>query len=267
MDVRAGREKILYVEGEPRDEMAFIRRAVDADSNIQVVALQRTAENKFLRLGVDGPDELASGFPKTRAELFRYRAIILGSIEASFFTHDQLAMLADFVNVRGGGLLMLGGRDSFAEGGYAGTPLADVMPIVVTRQRGSRFADVLRRSQGRADAAGRESRRRAGRARRRVVAGCDGRRCRAVTSVNHIREVKPGAVVLITGSLECRAAARVSPARRCAATSSPCSCISATVADCRSRFRFRIRGAGRWIRRRRTTIRPSSASGGRCCAG
>ena len=71
-------------------------------------------------------------FPKSRAELFQYRAIVLGSIEASFFTHDQLAMLADFVNVRGGGLLMLGGRRSFAEGGYAGTPLAQVMPVVIS---------------------------------------------------------------------------------------------------------------------------------------
>ena len=131
VEVRDGREKILYVEGEPRYEMRFIRAAVEADSNIQVVALQRTAENKFLRLSIDTADELASGFPKTRAELFHYRSIILGNMEASFFTHDQLAMLADFVNVRGGGLLFLGGRRSFAEGGYAGTPLADVMPVVV----------------------------------------------------------------------------------------------------------------------------------------
>jgi hypothetical protein len=130
VDVRDGREKILYVEGEPRSEMGYIRRAVDADSNLQVIALQRTAENKFLRLNIDAADELASGFPKTRADLYRFRAIILGNIEASFFTHDQLAMLADFVNVRGGGLLFLGGRRAFSEGGYAGTPLADVMPIV-----------------------------------------------------------------------------------------------------------------------------------------
>src|SRR5262249_46550990 len=121
-----------YVEGEPRYEIGYIRRAVEADSNIQLVALLRTAENKFLRLGVDGADELASGFPRTRAELFRYRAVILGSIEASSFTHDQLAMLAEFVNARGGGLLMLGGRRSFSEGGYAGTPLADVMPVTVS---------------------------------------------------------------------------------------------------------------------------------------
>jgi uncharacterized membrane protein len=104
--------------------MRFIRAAVEADSNLQVVALQRTAENKFLRLSIDTADELASGFPKTRAELFHYRSIILGNMEASFFTHDQLAMLADFVNVRGGGLLFLGGRRAFAEGGYAGTPLS-----------------------------------------------------------------------------------------------------------------------------------------------
>ena len=111
--------------------MQFIRAAVEADSNLQIVTLQRTAENKFYRLNVDSANDLVTGFPKTRAELFRYRSIILGNVEASFFTHDQLAMLADFVNVRGGGLLLLGGRRAFAEGGYAGTPLADVMPVVI----------------------------------------------------------------------------------------------------------------------------------------
>ena len=38
-------------------------------------------------------------------------------------------MLADFVSKRGGGLLMLGGRRSFAEGGWAGTPVAEVLPV------------------------------------------------------------------------------------------------------------------------------------------
>src|SRR6185312_6631260 len=97
VDVRDGREKILYVEGEPRYEMRFIRAAVEADSNLQVVALQRTAENKFLRIGIDSAAELDAGFPKSRADLFKYRGVIIGNIEASFFTHDQLAMLADFV--------------------------------------------------------------------------------------------------------------------------------------------------------------------------
>jgi uncharacterized membrane protein len=131
IQVEPRREKILYFEGEPRFELKFIRRAVADDKNLQVVCLQRTAEGKFLRLDVDDSEELASGFPKTREELFRYRGIVLGSVEASHFTHDQLRMLADFVSQRGGGLLALGGRLSFSEGGYAGTPVDEVLPVVL----------------------------------------------------------------------------------------------------------------------------------------
>ena len=126
------REKILYFEGEPRFEVKFLRRAVDEDENLQVSVLQRTAENKFLRLGVDGPDDLVGGFPRTRAELYKYQGIILGSIEANHFTPDQLRMINDFVNHRGGGLIMLGSQRSFAEGGYAGTPVAEILPVVLT---------------------------------------------------------------------------------------------------------------------------------------
>jgi uncharacterized membrane protein len=127
--VRDRREKILYLEGEPRFELKFIRRAVEEDQNLQLVTLLRSAKDKFLRMSVDDSLELAAGFPKTREELFQYRAIVLGSIEASFFTVDQLRMLSDFVSIRGGGLLVLGGRRALAEGGYAGTPLSDALPI------------------------------------------------------------------------------------------------------------------------------------------
>ena len=129
VNVVSDSEKILYFEGEPRWEVKFLRRAVSEDDNLQVVVLQRTAEGKFLRLDVDGPEELEAGFPRTREELFRYRALVLGSVEASFFTHDQLDMIADFVSRRGGGLLFLGGRNAFAEGGYQGTRLAEVLPV------------------------------------------------------------------------------------------------------------------------------------------
>lgn len=131
IQVNDRREKVLYVEGEPRYEAKFVRRAVQDDKNLQVVILQRTAENKYLRLDVTNPDELLGGFPKTREELFAYRALILGSVEAAAFTPEQLRMIADFVNKRGGGLLMLGGRRSFAEGGWGGTPVAEVLPVVI----------------------------------------------------------------------------------------------------------------------------------------
>ena len=135
--MRGEREKILYYEGEPRFEVKFMRRAVEDDQNLQLVVLQRTAESKFLRLSVSDSTELAFGFPTTREELYRYRALVLGSVEASFFTHDQLQMIADFVSVRGGGLLFVGGHSAFAEGGWIGTPVEEVMPVVLREPQGT----------------------------------------------------------------------------------------------------------------------------------
>lgn len=127
--VRRGPDRILYVEGEPRPELPFMRRAVADDSALIVTALVRTARGKYLRLGVRDSLELIDGFPKTAEELFRYRGVVLGSVEAAMFTREQLRMLQDFVAVRGGGLLALGGRRAFGEGGYAGTPVDEVLPI------------------------------------------------------------------------------------------------------------------------------------------
>ncbi len=133
LQVRPGPVRILYVEGEPRPEFAFLRRAIADDSALQVVGLMRSADRKYLRLGVKDSLELISGFPVKREELFQYRAIILGSIESGFFTGDQLRMLAEFVSERGGSLLALGGRDALSEGGYADTPVAEVLPVMLSR--------------------------------------------------------------------------------------------------------------------------------------
>ncbi|HKT78581.1 MAG TPA: glutamine amidotransferase [Vicinamibacterales bacterium] len=129
LEVADRRERVLYFEGEPRSEEAFVRRAVQEDKNLSVSLLVRTAENKYWRGDVNNAEELVGGFPQTREELFEYKALILGSVEAASFTPDQLRMLADFVSKRGGGLLMLGGRRSFAEGGWPGTPLGEVLPV------------------------------------------------------------------------------------------------------------------------------------------
>ncbi len=142
IDVYDRREKILFLEGEPRFEPKFVRLAVEKDDNLQVALLQRTAvatsnaPDKYLRLGIDSPDELQNGFPDSREDLFRYRGIILGSVEASAFTPDQQRMLEDFIDVRGGGLIALGGDHAFAEGGWSGTPLSNALPVMLDpRQR------------------------------------------------------------------------------------------------------------------------------------
>lgn len=138
IDVHGRSERILYVEGEPRWEPKFVLQATEPDDGLGVVLLQRTAEatvnapDKYYRRGVTSPEELQAGFPATREELFGYRGLIVGSIEASAFTPEQQRMIEEFVDVRGGGLLVLGGDRSFAEGGWLGTPLADALPIGLT---------------------------------------------------------------------------------------------------------------------------------------
>jgi hypothetical protein len=137
IDVRDGSEDVMIAEGEPRPEAKFIKQATDQDDHLRVVLLLRTAmatpnaPDKFLRLGVNSPDELQFGFPTTREELFRYRGLIIGSFEAAAFSPEQQRMLEDFVAVRGGGLLVLGGARSLGEGGWAGTPLSNALPITI----------------------------------------------------------------------------------------------------------------------------------------
>jgi uncharacterized membrane protein len=199
IEVRDRKEKILYFEGEPRFEMKFIRRAISDDKNLQVVALQRTADNKFLRLDVDNPDELLGGFPKTREELFAYKALILGSVEAGAFTGDQLQMIADFVDRRGGSLLMLGGARSFGEGGYGGTPVADALPLAIDPKTRASEPQALSRVQVSPTRAGQ------GHAVTQVASTEAGSQARwrempEVTTVNAPLTPKPGATVLLNGT-------------------------------------------------------------------
>jgi len=123
------RFRVLHFEGEPRFEVKFIRRALTDDANIRLTSLIRTADSKFFRIGLEDEDELASGFPTEREELYRFDAIILGSVDRSLMSDQQLDLLRDFVSLRGGGLLLLGGAGAYAEGGYTDSVLEDMLPV------------------------------------------------------------------------------------------------------------------------------------------
>ncbi len=180
--------------------MGFLRRALAPDENLQVVVLQRTAPDKFLRLDVDTGDELLGGFPSTREDLFRYRGLILGSVEASYFTRDQLAMIADFVGQRGGGLLALGGRFALAEGGYGGTAVAEALPVILEEPLAEPH-DAFTAVKVRPTVAG------AGHPAAQIRA--EGETGQAswdslppLSIMNPIRRVKPGATTLLSGSAD-----------------------------------------------------------------
>jgi hypothetical protein len=157
----------------------------------------RSAEHKFLRLGVRDSLELLNGFPTRREELFQFRAIVLGSMESAFFTGDQLRMLSEFVSQRGGSLLALGGRSALAEGGYAGTPVAEALPVMLNQTRADTGAPPIElavrpTSAGRLHAA----------LRLRDADAANTARWDSLpplTSVNRLGGLRPGATTLLTG--------------------------------------------------------------------
>jgi len=191
-------ERVLYLEGEPRPEMKFINQALRNDKNVSVVVLQRTAQDKYLRLGVENSEELQGGFPTTRAELFGYRGVVLGSVEASAFTPDQQRMLADFVDIRGGGLLALGGLSAFGEGGWTGTPLAAALPVVIEPPGGRKIAEEVDELVVKPTPAGTNHPATQITDKEQDVLA-KWRELPPLTTVNPIFEIKPGATALLTG--------------------------------------------------------------------
>lgn len=134
------RRRVLIVEGAPGFEHTFLKRALSLDPALEVDSVVRKGQNEegrdtfFIQAAASRAAALAAGFPTSRAELFLYDAILFGNIEGDFFSRDQLTMTADFVGVRGGGLLVLGAR-SFERAGFVGTPLEEVLPVDLTDRR------------------------------------------------------------------------------------------------------------------------------------
>lgn len=166
--------RVLYVSGRPNWEFKFLRRAIEEDEFIHLVGLIRIAKKEtkfdfrsrdgeegnalfrgfdsnnesdlerydqpvFVRINTQSSDELKDGFPKTEAELFQYETVIIDDLEAAFFTQDQLALITRFVSERGGGLVMLGGQESFQKGGYDKTELSRLLPVYFPQRETADF--------------------------------------------------------------------------------------------------------------------------------
>jgi uncharacterized membrane protein len=135
IEVTNDHPKVLHIEGEPRWEYKFIRmNLAKNEKNLVLVSSLRSADGKFYRQGVESGSELTQGFPTTDEELFTYQGMVIGSVEANFFTYDQLRNIEQFAARRGGGVLMLGGARSFDAGKYANTPISDLSPLYLNDQ-------------------------------------------------------------------------------------------------------------------------------------
>jgi uncharacterized membrane protein len=135
LSVDGGKRRVLYVEGEPRWEYKFLRRAVEDDPALSVVSMLRTTQNKIYRQGIANANELIDGFPSKAEDLFEYQGLILGSVESGFFSRAQQQAIEDFVDRRGGGLLFLGGRSALAEGDYGAQPFAELLPVILPKRK------------------------------------------------------------------------------------------------------------------------------------
>jgi len=139
LNVVNAKPRILYLEGEPRWDYKFLRRAVEDDPNIEIHAILRTTQNKIYVQ----PDtaELRNGFPVKVEDLFGYQGLILGSVEANYFNPPQQELIQQFVDRRGGGLLFLGGRASLADGGYDKAPFTDLLPVALPSHKSTFHRD------------------------------------------------------------------------------------------------------------------------------
>ncbi len=151
VDVSGKKKRVLYIEGEPRWEFKFIRRAFDDDQNVEIVSMLRTTQNKIYRQGISSPSELEAGFPTKPEDLFAYDGLIIGSVEANYFTPQQQQMIRDFADRRGGGVLFLAGRFTLSDGGYANTPMAEMLPLRLPNEKtwSRNFADATLTEAGR----------------------------------------------------------------------------------------------------------------------
>ncbi|MGH9519938.1 MAG: glutamine amidotransferase, partial [Terriglobales bacterium] len=135
LNVAAATLRVLYIEGEPRWDYKFIRRAEARDPQVQLVSMLRATENKLYRQGISDPSELAQGFPSRAEDLFRYQALIIGSVQAAYFTPVQQDLIEAFADRRGGGVLFLAGDQAFADGGWGASALAPLLPVVLPQRR------------------------------------------------------------------------------------------------------------------------------------
>lgn len=141
VNVEDRKPRILYMEGEPRWEMKFIRRAAEEDKSLELVSILRTTQNKIYRQGVKSASELAQGFPDSVEDLFSYDALIIGAVEAGYFSGPQQALLREFADRRGGGVLFLGGRTGLTDGGWQKSQVAEMLPVDLPDRQSTFFRD------------------------------------------------------------------------------------------------------------------------------
>lgn len=121
--------RLLYVEYEPTWEWRFVKEVFHRDKLVGLRGFRT-----FLRSADPVVRETNELFLSTltlpRSEFFEADVVFLGDLPASALSTRFCEMTREFVDQFGGGLVVIGGP-RFGPGQLAGTPLADLLPVVV----------------------------------------------------------------------------------------------------------------------------------------
>ena len=118
------RINVLCIEGSARWEFRYLRAMLKRDPRINPTFIATRAQPQLAQ----SSSEYVAEFPEDRTEAFAYDLVILGDVDAAFFSAQALQRLEELVRERGGSLLMLCGA-RFAPASYAGTPVERMLPV------------------------------------------------------------------------------------------------------------------------------------------
>ena len=124
LNVRGGGARILYIEGEPRPEMNFIKRAMSESSDMQMVTVW-VGKPPVEKWPYDLSQQLSDGV---------YDCIVLGDVDYRAIEAAGANTIADQVK-KGAGLVTLGGYFAYGAGGWDQSPLRDILPVVMGGQK------------------------------------------------------------------------------------------------------------------------------------
>ncbi|MBI2807035.1 MAG: hypothetical protein HYX68_18795 [Planctomycetes bacterium] len=125
--------KILYIEHSPRWEYKFLQPALLRDRRLEVHFILVNAAPEVAKAGLPFLPE----FPKEREKFFdaKYNLIILGDVASSYFTKEQQEWIREFVQNRGG-LIVLAGRQNMPNSYEKDkSPIADVLPVEFKKEK------------------------------------------------------------------------------------------------------------------------------------
>ncbi|MBX3084810.1 MAG: VWA domain-containing protein [Anaerolineae bacterium] len=91
----------------------------------EIAALLPAMQNTGIQVDVVGPTELPIGL----ASLAAYKTIVMANVSATQLTDSRMRTLQTYVRDLGGGLVAIGGPNSYGVGGYFQTPLEEMLPV------------------------------------------------------------------------------------------------------------------------------------------